>query len=63
MVPLPGDISQEKLESIIRDAASLSVKWHRPLSARLLPIPGKKAGDLTSFGDSLLVNTRVLSIP
>jgi hypothetical protein len=63
VVPLPGDISEEKLESIIRDVASLSVKWHKPLSARLLPVPGKKAGDLTSFNDSVLVNTRVLSVP
>jgi len=63
VVPLPGDISQGKLESIIRDVASLSVKWHKPLSARLLPIPGKKAGDRTSFDDPFLVNTRVLSVP
>lgn len=48
-VPLPGDVSQEQLEKIIGDMASLAVKWHKPLSARLVPAPGKKAGDRTDF--------------
>lgn len=55
-VPLPGDVSLEKLELIIGDMASLAVKWHKPLSARLLPVEGKSAGDLTEFDDSYLVN-------
>jgi uncharacterized protein (UPF0210 family) len=25
------------------------VKWHKPLSARLLPVAGKKVGDMTEF--------------
>ena len=49
-IPLPGDISLHELESIIGDMASLAVKWHKPLSARLLPVAGKKAGDMTEFG-------------
>ena len=58
-VPLFGDISQEELESIIADVASLSYKWHKPLSARLLPAPGKKVGDMTDFGSQYLMNIRI----
>jgi len=55
-VPLPGDITEQQLELIIGDMASLAVKWHKPLSARLLPVAGKKAGDTTEFDDPYLVN-------
>jgi len=55
-VPLPGDITEQQLELIIGDMASLAVKWHKPLSARLLPVTGKKPGDTTEFDDPYLVN-------
>ena len=48
-IPLPGEISQQQLERIIGDMASLAFKWHKPLTARLIPAPGKKAGDQTDF--------------
>ena len=43
-IPLPGDTSVEDLARIIGDVATLSVKWNKPLSARLLPVAGKHAG-------------------
>ena len=55
-VPLPGDISEERLDLIIGDMATLAVKWHKPLSARLLPITGKNAGETTELDDPFLVN-------
>ena len=58
-VPLPGDISEAELAGIIGDMASLAVKWHKSLSARLLPVAGKKAGDMTEFGSPYLVNVRI----
>jgi hypothetical protein len=58
-IPLPGDISLRELENIIGDMASLAVKWHKPLSARLLPVAGKKAGDRTDFSSPYLVNIRI----
>jgi uncharacterized protein len=48
-IPLPGEVSQQQLERIIGDVASLAFKWHKPLAARLIPAPGKKAGDKTDF--------------
>ena len=60
-IPLPGDVSQEQLERIIGDMASLAFKWHKPLTARLIPAPGKKAGDRTDFdfGVAKFPNTTV----
>lgn len=58
-IPLPGDISLHELESIIGDMASLAVKWHKPLSARLLPVAGKKAGDMTEFSSPFLQNIHI----
>ena len=55
-MPLPGDVTEQQLELIIGDMASLAVKWHKPLSARLLPVAGKKAGDTTEFDSPYLVN-------
>jgi len=58
-VPLPGDVTQEQLSLIIGDMASLAVKWHKPLSARLLPIRGKGPGDMTELDSQFLVNTTI----
>jgi uncharacterized protein len=58
-IPLPGDISEERLDLIIGDVASLAFKWHKPLSARLLPVAGKGPGDMTEFDDPFLVNATI----
>ena len=62
-IPLPGDISEEQLARIMGDVASLAWKWHKPLSARLLPVKGKKSGDTTEFQDQFLFNTTVRGLP
>jgi uncharacterized protein (UPF0210 family) len=62
-VPLPGDVSVEQLERIIGDMASLAVKLRKPLSARLMPVAGKKAGERTEFNDPFLVNTTLQPLP
>jgi hypothetical protein len=48
---------------MIGDVASLSVKWHKPLSARLLPIATKDAGDRTDFDDPKLINVLLRPLP
>lgn len=62
-VPLPGDVSIEQMERIFSDVASLAAKWNKPLSARLQPIPGKKAGNRTEFEDPYLFNTTLHALP
>jgi uncharacterized protein (UPF0210 family) len=56
-VPLPGDIGEDRLARIVGDVATLAFKWNKPLAARLLPVPGKKAGDRTGFADPRMANT------
>jgi uncharacterized protein (UPF0210 family) len=56
-VPLRGDVSEAQIAKILGDVASLAFKWQKPLAARLLPVPGGKAGDRTDFGDPRMTNT------
>lgn len=62
-VPLPGDVTLEQMDRIFADVASLAIKWDKPLSARLQPIPNKKAGDRTEFQDPYLFNTTLHPLP
>ena len=62
-IPFPGDISVDQLARIFGDMASLAWKWNKPLSARLQPVKGKKAGDQTEFTDPYLFNTTVHAVP
>jgi len=62
-IPLPGDITTQQLERIIGDVSSLSVKWSKPLSARLLPVAGAKPGDRTNFNDPNLIDTVIQPLP
>ena len=62
-VPLPGDVTEEQLARMIGDVASLAVKWHKPLTARLQPVKGKKAGEKSAFEDPFLVNAVLQKVP
>jgi len=62
-VPYPGDISVDQLARIFGDVASLAWKWNKPLSARLQPVLGKKAGDRTDFDSQYLFNTTLHALP
>jgi uncharacterized protein (UPF0210 family) len=62
-IPLPGDVTLDQMNRIFSDVASLAVKWNKPLSARLQPIPGKKPGDRTEFDDPFLFNTVIHPLP
>ena len=53
----------DQLDHASIDVASLAVKWHKPLSARLLPVAGKKAGERTEFDDPFLVNATLQPLP
>jgi uncharacterized protein (UPF0210 family) len=61
-VPLPGDTTQEQLGAILLDLAALAVRLDKPLTARLMPIPGKRAGDPTDFDFAFFANSRVMPL-
>lgn len=62
-IPLPGDVTIEQMTRIFGDVASLAWKWKKPLSARLQPVAGKKAGEQTEFASQYLFNTTLRAIP
>jgi len=49
-----------QLHAIIRDMAALSSKYHKPLSARLFPVPGKRAGQAVHFDNPFLTDSVVM---
>jgi uncharacterized protein (UPF0210 family) len=61
-IPLPGDASVGQLSAVLLDMASLALRLDKPLTARLMPIPGKRAGDLTDFDFAYFANSRVMSL-
>jgi len=61
-VPLPGDISADQISAVLIDLAALSLRLDKPLTARLMPIPGKKAGDSTDFDFEFFANSQVLGV-
>jgi uncharacterized protein (UPF0210 family) len=62
VVPLPGDTAIEDLTSLIVDVGALAAKYRKPLSARLFPVPGKKAGDMVTFENPYLTGCAVMPV-
>jgi hypothetical protein len=50
MIALPGDTSAETLAGIAMDELAIGVINKKTTSVRLIPVPGKKAGDRAVFG-------------
>ena len=61
-LPLPGDISADQISSVLLDLAALSLRLDKPLTARLMPIPGKQAGDTTEFDFEFFANSKILAV-
>lgn len=61
-VPLPGDTGAPELAAVLLDVAALSQRLEKPLTARLMPVPGKKAGDQTAFDFAFFANSRVMAL-
>lgn len=61
-VPLPGDVPTEVLAAILLDVAGLALRLNKPLTARLMPLPGLKAGDPVHFDFSYFADSRVLPV-
>ena len=61
-IPLAGDTTAEQLVPLLLDLSALSLRLDKPLTARLMPIPGKKAGEETSFDFGFFANSKVMSL-
>ena len=71
-VPVPGATQQQTAEergalldataALLLDTAALAFRLNKPLSARLLPVPGGRAGQLTAFDSPYLLNCKLLPL-
>jgi uncharacterized protein (UPF0210 family) len=61
-IPLPGDTMAEQITPLLLDLCALALRLDKPLTARLMPIPGKKAGDETSFDFPYFAPSRVMAL-
>jgi len=50
MVPIPGDTDADTISAIIADEMAIGMVNTKTTAARLIPVPGKKAGEHVSFG-------------
>jgi uncharacterized protein len=61
-VPLPGDTTADQLVPLLLDLCALALRLNKPLTARLMPIPGKKAGDETNFDFAFFAPSKVMKL-
>ncbi len=62
-IPLPGDSSIEALTGILLDLGAIGLRHAKPLTARLMPIPGKSTGDEVQFDFPYFAPSRVMALP
>lgn len=61
MIAIPGDTPAETISGIIADELSIGVVNGKTTGVRLIPVPGKIAGDYVNFG-GLLGETYVMDV-
>jgi uncharacterized protein (UPF0210 family) len=61
-VPLAGNTSVDEIAALLLDLSALALRLDKPLTARLMPIPGKQAGDETNFDSPYFANSRVMEL-
>jgi uncharacterized protein (UPF0210 family) len=61
-VPLPGDATSGQIAALLLDISALALRLDKPLTARLMPVPGKQAGDMTNFNFGYFANSRVMAL-
>jgi len=61
-IPLPGDTTAEQIAPLLLDLSALALRLDKPLTARLMPVPGKQAGDATAFDFGFFANGKVMAL-
>jgi uncharacterized protein (UPF0210 family) len=61
-IPLPGNTTREELMAVLMDVGTLSARLGKPLTARLMPLPGRKAGDRVHFDFDYFADSRVMAL-
>jgi uncharacterized protein (UPF0210 family) len=61
-IPLPGDTTAEQIAPLLLDLSALAMRLDKPLTARLMPVPGKQTGDATEFDFGFFANSKIMSL-
>jgi uncharacterized protein (UPF0210 family) len=61
-IPLPGDTTSGQLVPLLLDVCALALRLDKPLTARLMPIPNKNAGDETNFDFAFFAPSKVMAL-
>ncbi len=61
-VPLAGNVTNEQIAALLLDVSALALRLAKPLTARLMPIPGKQAGDKSEFDFAFFENSKVMRL-
>jgi uncharacterized protein (UPF0210 family) len=61
MIAIPGDVSESTISAIIADEMAIGMVNNKTTAVRLIPVPGKKAGEWAEFG-GLLGGTPIMEV-
>jgi uncharacterized protein len=61
-IPLPGDTTAEQIVPLLLDICALALRLDKPLTARLMPIPGREVGDEIDFDFAYFAPSRVMAL-
>ncbi|HEX8993203.1 MAG TPA: DUF711 family protein [Anaerolineales bacterium] len=61
-IPLPGDTTADRMVPVLLDVCALALRLDKPLTARLMPVPGKRVGDETHFDFGFFANSKVMAL-
>jgi uncharacterized protein len=61
MIAIPGDVCESTISAIIADEMAIGMVNNKTTAVRLIPVPGKKAGEWAEFG-GLLGGTPIMEV-
>jgi uncharacterized protein (UPF0210 family) len=61
-IPLAGDVPVAQIAGILSEMAGLATTLNKPLTARLMPVPGLRTGEMTTFDFDYFVNTTTMTL-
>jgi hypothetical protein len=61
-IPIPGNTHPDEMAAIYVDMAALALALHKPLTARLMPVPGLAVGEKVDFDFEYFASSRVMPV-
>ena len=61
-VPIPDNLNPNVIELLLMDLGMISLRLKKPLTARLMPIKNKNAGEMTDFDFEYFTNSKICNL-